>query len=65
MAWVWTDTLAELLMECDRVDPAVVERWKSRPHALRLEPADDPLALARRLFADQSGDSARSSSATR
>lgn len=51
MAWLWTDTLAALLLEHDRVAPESVAAWVQRPSAYRLPDGCDPLSLARRLLA--------------
>lgn len=50
MQLLWTDTLAALLVEVDRVPPEHVEAWVRRPSAYRLEDDGDPLELARRLL---------------
>ena len=50
MAFLWTDTLAALLMEHDRVAPDRVEEWRARPTAYRLGDGMDPLTLARDLL---------------
>jgi hypothetical protein len=52
MAWLWTDTLAALLLEHDRVPPESVAAWLCRPSAYRLPDGTDPLSLARQLFAE-------------
>jgi hypothetical protein len=49
---LWTDTLAALLVEHDRVPPELVEAWMRRPSAYRLDDDADPLALARRLLGE-------------
>ncbi len=36
MAWLWTDTLAALLMEHDGVAPADLAGWVTRPMAYRV-----------------------------
>ena len=53
MAWLWTDTLAALLVEHDRVAPTRVADWVERPVASRLPEDGEPLALARRLLAPE------------
>lgn len=50
MAWLWTDTLADLLVECDRVAPARLADWVERPVAYRLAEDRAPLELARSLL---------------
>lgn len=55
MAWLWTDTLAALLLEHDRVPEEWVAPWVRHPTAHRIEDGDDPLALARRLLYDRAG----------
>lgn len=50
MAWCWTDTLAVLLVEHDRVAPTRVADWVERPVAYRLAEDAQPLELARRLL---------------
>jgi hypothetical protein len=51
MAWLWTDTLAALLLEHDGVAPESVAAWVQRPSAYRLPDGCDPLSLARQLLA--------------
>ncbi len=55
MAWLWTDTLAALLVEHDHVPQESVSAWVARPSAYRLPDGDDPLTLARRLLAGEEG----------
>jgi hypothetical protein len=50
--WLWTDTLASLLVEVDQVDPGEVLALRERPVAYRLPDDGDPLGLARRIFED-------------
>jgi hypothetical protein len=50
MAWLWTDTLAALLLEHDGVAPESVAEWVRRPSAYRLPEGSDPLSLARQLL---------------
>jgi hypothetical protein len=50
MAWLWTDTLAALLMEHDRVRPDQVEVMSARPVGYRLCEDQDPLDLAREVL---------------
>lgn len=50
MAWLWTDTLAALLVEQDRVPPARVAEWVDRPVAYRLAEEAEALELARDLL---------------
>jgi hypothetical protein len=52
MAWLWTDTLAALLVEHDRVSPESVAAWFRHPSAYRLPEGTDPLSLARRLLVE-------------
>lgn len=58
MAWLWTDTLAALLVEHDRVAPESVAAWVQRPSAYRLPEGRDPLDLARALLAAAAGEDA-------
>ena len=50
MTWLWTDTLAALLLEHDGVEAELVSAWVERPIGYRLEDGQDPLGLARRLL---------------
>ena len=50
MAWLWTDTLAALLVEHDGITPDRVADWVRRPMAYRLDEDQDPLTLARRIL---------------
>jgi len=50
MAFLWTDTLAALLMEHDGIAPEQVEAWRARPVAHRIGEGMDPLTLARGLL---------------
>ena len=50
MAWLWTDTLAALLVEHDGVPAEQVARWVRRPVGYRIEEGQDPLTLARRTL---------------
>lgn len=50
MAWQWTDALAALLVEHDRVDGARLAAWVERPEAYRLPEGRDALDLARELL---------------
>ena len=50
MAWLWTDTLASLLVEHDGVAPESLAVWVLRPVAYRLDDEGDPLVLARRVL---------------
>jgi hypothetical protein len=50
VAWLWTDTLAALLMEVDRLDPSEVAGLVRRPVAHRLPDDGNPLLLARRIL---------------
>jgi len=53
VAWFWTDALAVLLVEHDRVAPTRIADWVERPVAYRLPEDGEPLALARRLLAPE------------
>jgi len=48
--WLWTDALAALLVEHDRVEGARLAAWVERPEAYRLPEGRDPLDLARDLL---------------
>jgi hypothetical protein len=50
MVFLWSDTLAALLIEHDRVAQDAVADWMARPVAHRLGEGQDPLALARGLL---------------
>jgi len=50
VAWLWTDFLAALLVEHDRVAPARLADWVDRPVAYRLADDGQPLELARDLL---------------
>lgn len=50
MAWLWTDALAALLVEHDRVAATRVADWVERPVAYRLAEDAEPLDLARSLL---------------
>lgn len=50
MTWLWTDTLAALLVDTDRVAPARVAAWVERPVAYRAAEKEEPLELARGLL---------------
>lgn len=50
MDWLWTDALAALLVEYDRVAPTRVAEWLERPVAYRLAEDGQPLELARTLL---------------
>jgi len=56
VAWLWTDTLAYLLMEHDGVAPELLRAWIRRPMGVRLADGTDPLALARSLLVGQEPD---------
>jgi hypothetical protein len=53
VAWLWTDTLAALLVEHDRVEAARVAAWVERPEAFRLPEGGEPIDLARDLLLRQ------------
>lgn len=50
MAWLWTDSLAALLVEHDRVAPTRVAGWVDRPVAYRAGDGEEALELARGLL---------------
>jgi len=50
MPWLWTDALAALLVEHDRVAATRVVDWVERPVAYRLAEGCEPLDLARSLL---------------
>ena len=50
MTWLWTDTLAALLVEHDGVSPERLAAWAERPIGYRIDEGVDPLALARRVL---------------
>lgn len=50
MAWLWTDTLAALLVEHDRVAAARLTGWMERPVAYRLGEGEEAIGLARLLL---------------
>ncbi len=50
MAWLWTDALAALLVEHDRVEGARLAAWVERPEAYRLPEGREPIDLARDLL---------------
>ncbi|MBN2114760.1 MAG: hypothetical protein JW785_11620 [Acidimicrobiia bacterium] len=50
MDWLWTDALAALLVEHDRVEGARVAGWVERPEAYRLPEGAEPIELARELL---------------
>lgn len=54
VAWLWTDTLADLLETIDRVEPDALRRLRLQPVAYRLGEDGDPVALARAVFSDLS-----------
>ena len=53
MAWLWTDALAALLVEHDRVEGARLAAWVERPEAYRLPDGREPLDLARDLLSGE------------
>ena len=53
MTWLWTDTLAALLFEHDGVPFATLVDWVERPVGVRIQPPDDILSLARRLYSER------------
>jgi len=52
VAWLWTDTLADLLETIDRVEPEALCKLRVRPVAYRLGEDGDPVALARTVLGD-------------
>jgi len=54
VAWLWTDTLADLLETIDRVEPDALRKLRVSPVAYRLGDDGDPVALARAVFNDLS-----------
>jgi len=59
VAWLWTDTLACLLMEHDSVAPELLRGWIRRPIGVRIAEGNDPLELARALLAERRAGAAR------
>lgn len=54
--WLWTDTLAQILVAADQVPAARVAEWIERPVAVRLADDGDAIALARALLKRQAGE---------
>jgi hypothetical protein len=52
MAWLWSDTLADLLETVDGVGPEALGRLRAYPVAYRLDDGGDPIALARSVLGD-------------
>lgn len=50
MAWLWTDALAALLVEHDRVTPTRLAGWAECPVAYRLGEGEEAIDLARGLL---------------
>jgi hypothetical protein len=50
VAWLWTDALAALLVEHDRVEGARLNAWVERPEAYLLPEGREPIELARDLL---------------
>jgi hypothetical protein len=50
VAWLWTDALAALLVEHDRVEGARLATWVERPEAYLLPEGREPIEVARDLF---------------
>lgn len=50
MAWIWTDRLAELLIETGAVAPDQVGEWRARPVAVAVGDEEDLVALGLRLL---------------
>lgn len=59
MAWLWTDTLADLLETIDRVEPDALRSLRLRPVAYRLGDDGDPISLARAVYREM-GETATS-----
>jgi len=55
VAWLWTDALAALLVEHDRVEGARLAAWVERPEAYRLPDGREPIDLARDLLRREPG----------
>ena len=53
MAWLWTDALAALLVEHDRVEGARLAAWVERPEAHLLPEGREPIEVARDLLGRQ------------
>lgn len=58
VAWLWTDTLADLLETIDRVEPEALSTLRTRPIAYRLADDGDPVGLARTVYREMSGGAA-------
>jgi len=61
VAWLWTDALAALLVEFDRVEGTRLAAWVERPEAHRLPDGRQPLDLARDLLRQEDGRAAEAS----
>jgi len=59
VAWLWTDALAALLVEHDRVEGACLASWVERPEAYRLPEGREPIDLARDLLGREPGSAPR------
>ena len=55
VAWLWTDTLADLLETIDRVEPEALRVLRNTRVAYRLSEDGDPVQLARSVLDDLSG----------
>lgn len=55
MAWLWNDTLADLLETIDRVEPEALSVLRSTTMAYRLADDGNPITLARSVFEDLRG----------
>jgi hypothetical protein len=55
VTWLWSDTLAALLVDRDQVAAASLHSWVERPVAYRLAEGADPVELARRLLGVAAG----------
>lgn len=59
VAWLWTDVLAALLVEQDRVAPARVAGWVERPIAYRAGESEEAVEVARRLLGGEEAEPVR------
>ena len=58
MVFVWSDDLALLLADAGDATVTQLQHWITSPVGYRLSEGEDPLALARRLLADDSSTGA-------
>jgi hypothetical protein len=56
--WLWTDTLAALLVERDQVAAARLAGWVERPVAYRAGEEEEAIELARGLFGREEAEPA-------